>query len=101
MTKYLATIGLNKRDVQTLSPKVVLRGVINQDTNEQFRDHCWVSITSAVNAAIPTSNREEYVIEFEAEEREYYKGQKALINLQNIAIVGQHRKKPIAKKRLK
>lgn len=101
MTKYLATIGLNKRDVQTLSPKVVLRGVINQDTNEQFRDHCWVSITPTVNAAIPTSNREEYVIEFEAEEKEYYKGQKALVNIKNIAIVGQHRKKPIAKKKLK
>ncbi len=99
MAKFLAKIGLNKREVQTLSPKVVMRGIINQDTNQQFRDHCWVTITPAINAVIPSTNREEYIIEFDAEEKEYYKGQKALVEIKNIAIVGQHRKKPVAKKK--
>lgn len=90
--KFSAKLGLNTRDVHGLSPKVVLREVINLDTLEEFRDHCWVKLTKPLLAILPTDNSIELLIEFTAEPKSYYKGQETLYKIENIAIGGSFKK---------
>ena len=87
---YTAKLGLNTRDTQTLSPKILLRGIVDENDTE-FRDHCWIDLKGAVLKVVPKTNRVEYIIQFEADEKEYYKN-KTLTNLKNIKILGRGRK---------
>ena len=87
---YTAKLGLNTRDTQTLSPKILLRGIVDENDTE-FRDHCWIDLKGAVLKVVPKTNRVEYDIQFEADEKEYYKN-KTLTNLKNIKILGKSSK---------
>ena len=88
--QYTAKLGLTTRHVNGLSPMVLLRGVMDKDDTE-FRDHCWVPLKGAITKVVPPTNRIEYIIEFEAEEKEYYKN-KTLSNIKNIKIIAEVRK---------
>ena len=87
---YTAKLGLNTRDTQTLSPKILLRNILD-DNNTEFRDHCWVDLKGSVLKVIPKTNRVEHTIQFEAEEKEYYKN-KTLTNINNIKIIARRKK---------
>ena len=88
--QYTAKLGLNTRDVTTLSPKILLRGIVDVNDTE-FRDHAWVPLKGAIVKAVPSTNRVEHIIQFEADEVDYYKG-KTLGNIRNIKIIGRGRK---------
>jgi len=87
--KYYATISRNFRDVATGDPKVLLRS-INNELNEEFRDHCWVS-SNALNDVIPYKNHQHLRISFEADEKQYYSGKVTLKNITNVSIVKHKR----------
>ena len=87
---YTAKLGLNTRDTNTLSPMILLRGIVDQNDTE-FRDHCWVPLKGAITKVVPTTNRVEYIIQFEADEKEYYKI-RTIDNIKNIRIIDKGRK---------
>mgnify|MGYP003592553866 FL=1 len=87
---YTAKLGLNTRDTNTLSPMILLRGIVDQNDTE-FRDHCWIPLKGAITKVVPTTNRVEYIIQFEADEKEYYKN-RTLDNIKNIRIIAKGRK---------
>ena len=87
---YTAKLGLNTRDTNTLSPKILLRGIVDENDTE-FRDHCWVPLKGAITKVVPTTHRVEYIIQFEADEKEYYKN-KTLTNISKIKIIARGRK---------
>ena len=87
---YTAKLGLNTRDTNTLSPMILLRGIVDQNATE-FRDHCWIPLKGAITKVVPTTNRVEYIIQFEADEKEYYKN-RTLNNIKNIRIIAKGRK---------
>lgn len=65
-----ATITRNFRDVNTISPKVLLTNVVNDDGSE-FRDHCWVDISNEIEGFIPKTNRYKVTVEFTASVKSY------------------------------
>ena len=87
---YTAKLGLNTRDTNTLSPMILLRGIVDQNDTE-FRDHCWIPLKGAITKVVHTTNRVEYIIQFEADEKEYYKN-RTLDNIKNIRIIAKGRK---------
>ena len=44
-----------------------------------------------ITKVVPTTNRVEYIIQFEADEKEYYKN-RTLDNIKNIKIIAKGRK---------
>lgn len=83
---YTAKIGRNFRDVGTLSPKVLLRDVVNSN-EEQFRDHCWVLKCPKLSRIIPKTNKKSIVIQFDAIPKQYYSGKLTLTDVSNIKII--------------
>ena len=65
-----ATITRNFRDVNTLSPKVLLTNVIF-DNGETFRDHCWVPMTDKIKQFIPRTNKQKNTLQFKAKIKDY------------------------------
>ena len=87
---YTAKLGLNTRDTNTLSPMILLRGIVDQNDTE-FRDHCWIPLKGAITKVVPTTNRVEYIIQFEADKKKKKKN-RTLDNIKNIRIIAKGRK---------
>ena len=68
--RYTATINYNFRGVQGTSPKVLLTN-IEDEKGREFRDHCWVELTTKLEAYLPKTNKETVTVEFSAREKEY------------------------------
>lgn len=69
--RYTASISRNFRDTSTGAPKVLLRGIQNED--EDFRDHGWVPLNKELNNFFSTYLRGngKRIIAFYAEEASY------------------------------
>ena len=65
-----ATLHHNTRDVHTLSPKVLLTDIMNDD-GTLFRDHCWIPLTSTIKAYMPATNRKKTRLRFTASAKAY------------------------------
>lgn len=87
---YTAKLSRNFRDVHTLSPKVLLRSVID-DSSAEFRDHCWVNKCAKLSRVIPRANKTSILIQFEADIKEYgiYETKATLTNIRNIKVLGR------------
>ena len=59
----------NYRDIHTISPKILLLDIRNDDGTE-FRDHCWIN-ASEVELFIPKTNRYKSTIYFTAASKTY------------------------------
>lgn len=72
-----ATISNNRKDINLMNPKVLLRNIeilIEGTPNEIFRDHCWVTITPEIELFLGTlNNGKEASITFTAREMAYLK----------------------------
>ena len=66
---YTATITRNFRDVNTVSPKVLLLNI--REAGKPFRDHCWVNITPELEKFIPYKNTQKLRLAFEAKSKTY------------------------------
>lgn len=88
--KFIAKLHHNKRNVDRLDEKVLLTGIHNEDTDEQFRDHCWVPVSKKIERLIPKSNRHSAIITFEAEIENYpYDASKQkLTKIKHIQVAG-------------
>ena len=88
--KFIARLHHNKRNTDRLDQKVLITGVHNEDTNEQFRDHCWVPITKKIEQLIPKTNRHHAVITFEADIEPYAHdpSKQKLSRIKHIKIAG-------------
>lgn len=93
--KLTAQISRNFRDVGTGVPKCLLRDIINEENDEEFRDHAWVELTPALKKFFEQKlqNNGKKVISFEADEKVYqYRGQefkRTLENVKNIKVLGR------------
>lgn len=65
-----ATLHHNTRDTKTLSPKVLLTDILNDD-GTVFRNHCWIPITTAIEAHIPKTNLKKVHLSFTANVKPY------------------------------
>ena len=94
MKRYTANISRNFRDVATAAPKVLLRG-IQDDEDEDFRDHGWVPLNKELDRFFNTHLRGngKRVITFYAEEAPYLdrngKHKVTLKNVQRIKLLGK------------
>lgn len=74
LKSYTAMISCNYRDTNTASPKVLLRGIMDDD-NEIYRDHCHVNITSHLDKVLSKSSKSRrqrsYLIKFKANTKTY------------------------------
>lgn len=91
--RYTASISRNFRDVATGAPKVLLRGI--QDNDEDFRDHGWVPLNKELNNFFNTylQGNGKRIITFYAEEASYL-GRNGdhkctLKNVQRIKLLGK------------
>lgn len=93
--RLTAQISRNFRDVATGVPKCLLRSIINEENDEEFRDHAWVEVTPALKKffeqKLPKNGKR--VISFEADEKVYeYRGQefkRTLENVKHIKVLGR------------
>lgn len=97
--KIVAKISKNYRDVQTGSPKVLLR--IDQVQSDTFdRDHTFVPLTPNLKKILQTiKGNSSLVIQFEADEIQYtdkrqlvagvVTNKQTLTNIRNIKILGR------------
>ena len=88
---YTATIICTTRDVLTISPKVLLLDIKDEQGN-LFRDHCWGSITDTIKPFIPHHNQVKLRISFTADTKAYktYENkpeQQTLVSIDNISIL--------------
>lgn len=92
--RYTASISRNFRDTSTGAPKVLLRGIQNED-NEDVRDHGWVPLNKELNNFFNTYLRGngKRVITFYAEEASYSgrngDSKVTLKNVQRIKLLGR------------
>jgi len=93
--------GRNYRDIETLSPKILMINVKTED-GEEIREHCWVKITDELKQFIPRTNLSEIEIKFNAKVYTYIdkRGNKkvSLSKLKDIKIVSKSRKSVKPKK---
>lgn len=78
----------NKRDMQTLSPKVLMLNVSNWK-GEVFRDHCWIPANSKrYRNLIPAGHSNKKVlIQFSARVEEYMSSEGTKLGLKHIRDV--------------
>ena len=94
MPRYIAEISRNFRDISTGAPKVLLRSIVQEDS-EDFRDHAWVEMTEELKQffrqELPKNGKR--VISFRAKEKVYtYRGElvkRTLKNVKNITVLGR------------
>lgn len=93
MKRYTASISRNFRDVATGTPKVLLRGI--QDNDEDFRDHGWIPLNKELDKFFNVHLRGngKRVISFYAEEAFYSDrngdSKVTLKNVQRIKLLGR------------
>jgi len=68
--KYIALLTGNRREVYTSSPKVLLTRVRKIDGKE-FRDHCWISLSSKIEKIMPKGHKKPIKVEIIADTIEY------------------------------
>ena len=89
--KYTAILVVNqKRDVNTSSPKILLKNVLDLGKNKQFRDHCFVSLDRRLKTVIDSAKTTEVKIEFTAKTYSYVGSNgknKSLKQIRNITVV--------------
>ena len=94
MKRYTASISRNFRDVATAAPKVLLRG-IQDDEDEDFRDHGWVPLNKELDKFFNVHLRGngKRVISFYAEEVSYSgrngDSKVTLKSIQRIKLLGR------------
>lgn len=90
MARFIAKLHRNSRNTNRLDQKVLLTGVHNEDTDEQFRDHCWVPLTAQLKRLLPSTNRTTKIVTFEAvsEPYPYDHSKSKLAKIKNIQVVG-------------
>jgi hypothetical protein len=79
---YTATITRNFRDINTLSPKVLMLNI--REAGKPFRDHAWVNITPELEKFIPYKNTQKLRLAFEAKPKTYKTYGPEKITLQSI-----------------
>lgn len=87
--RYRAVISRNLRDVNTVSAKLLLINVENEDGTE-FRDHLWAD-KRALDSFMPKKNNQRVTVEFTANESAYKtRGPKKsnLVNIRDVRVVG-------------
>ena len=95
MPRYTAQISRNFRDIATGAPKVLLRNVIQEDDDEEFRDHIWVELSAELREFFKRElpKKGERIISFRAKEKVYkYRGElvkKTLSSVKNINVLGR------------
>lgn len=94
MPRYIAEISRNFRDISTGAPKVLLRSIVQEDS-EYFRDHAWIEMTEELKQffrqELPKNGKR--IISFRAKEKVYtYRGElvkRTLKNVKNITVLGR------------
>lgn len=94
MPRYIAEISRNFRDISTGAPKVLLRSIVQEDS-EYFRDHAWIEMTEELKQffrqELPKNGKR--IISFRAKEKVYtYRGElvkKTLSSVKNINVLGR------------
>ena len=82
----------NRRDVHTGAPKVLLTGV--QTDSEDYRDHCWVEISPALQKAMRSMRpQKSFIIQFEATEKQYSRPgaeiKRTLASIKQVKVLGR------------
>ena len=90
MARFIAKLNRNFRNVNRIDTKVLLTGVHNEDTDEEFRDHCWVDLSRSLEKLLPRTNRKSAVITFEAdiEPYAYDASKQKLVKIKRIRVAG-------------
>jgi|WetSurMetagenome_2_1015567.scaffolds.fasta_scaffold446310_2 hypothetical protein len=96
MLTIKAIIHHNRRDTESMYPKVLLTDIEGLD-----RDHCWVDAETFYKV-IPTINKISHQIEFNCTTKEYFslhtKGKVTVTNVSNIKLLSKIHKKRTLKK---
>jgi hypothetical protein len=96
MLTITATIHHNKRDTESMYPKVLLTDIEGLE-----RDHCWVD-AEVFFKVIPFKNKISHRITFNCNTKEYFslhtKGKLTVIDVSNIKLLGKIYKKHTLKK---
>lgn len=70
---YTAMVSKNKRNTHTGTPTVLLRGIMDSET--EYRDHCWVRETPELHRLLENKHagryQGSYIIEFKAKPKTY------------------------------
>jgi len=74
-TMYVAKLTGNRREIYTMTPKVLLLDAKEIGSTNILRDHCWVKITKQLEDFIPRGNRNQPIyIQFTAKKKPYMRG---------------------------